>query len=122
MTFSGYSDYYNTPARPFKYLKGKTIESVKWGSEEIDVFHILYSYDPARRCTDGLLVTTTDFKDLEKRKRRGRYIDTLYIKARTDMGLWELKMEKTHIKELGRHAYWFRYDKAASHHILEKPT
>jgi hypothetical protein len=109
-------------ARYLTYITKKNIELVNWGGTDMDVHQILYNYDQQGKKTEGLFVTNFDLRAHEKRKRASRYQGNLYIRARTStLGLWEVTMKDVRIKELGRQCFWFVYDQAASHRILEKP-
>jgi len=117
-----YYDAFSTPSPRFlTYIVKKNIKLVNWSKLDLDVHQIWYSYDPQNQRTDGMIVTTADIAGIERKKTKDRYIGDLYIRARTQLGLWEATMTKVHIKELGRQCYWFRYDNAISHKILEKP-
>ena len=120
-----YLDYdldISTPsARYMTYIVKKNIELVNWDGVDVNVHQIVYNYDQQGTKTDGLLVTSFDFKNHERKKRKNRYRGNLYIRARTpSLGLWEVTMQDVHIKEIGRQCYWFVYSGAASHHVLEK--
>jgi len=108
-------------SRYMTYIIKKNIELVNWGGIDVDVHQIMYGYDQKGTKTDGLLVSSFDFNSHEKRKRKNRYRGDLYIRARTpSLGLWEVTMQDVHIKEISRQCYWFTYNGAASHHVLEK--
>ena len=113
---------YITPirGRKFTYIEKNDITLVNWCGHNLDVEHFIYGVDMIMRRTQGLIMTTTSIKDLEARKRSGRWTGDLYIKAKTDLGLWEITLPKTHIKELGRQAYWFDYKDVVTHKILQK--
>ena len=113
---------YITPirGRKFTYVERNDITLVNWCGHNLDVGHFIYGVDMIMRRTQGLIMTTTSIKDLEARKSRGRWTGDLYIKARTELGLWEITLPKTHIKELGRQAYWFDYKDVVTHKILQK--
>ena len=106
--------------RKFTYLKESDIVLVNWCGHNLDVNHLMYGVDIVTRQTQGLIMATTSIKELEARKMTSRWTGDLYIKAKSDLGLWELTLPKTHIKELGRQAYWFDYKDVVSHKILQK--
>ena len=113
---------YITPvqARKNTYIKKSDIVLVNWCGHNLDVEHFMYGVDMIMRRTQGLLMTVTSIKEIEARKSSGRWTGNLYIKARTDLGLWEITLPKTHIKELGRQAYWFDYKDVVTHRVLQK--
>lgn len=113
---------YITPVLPRKstYIEKSDIVLVNWCGHNLDVQHIIYGSDMIMRCTQGLIMTTNSIKDLEFRKSSGRWTGNLYIKARTELGLWEITLPKTHIKELGRQAYWFDYKDVVTHKVLQR--
>ena len=115
-------DPYGVQPRFLKFLGPKQVIEASWGGVSLTVHQLFYGYDTKTTRTEGMILTTFDFREYGRRRPKNRWRNTLYIKARTSLGLWELTMEKTHLKDLGRQAYWFRYDGAASHTILEKPT
>jgi hypothetical protein len=118
-------DYYGIMqphARHMTYITKKNIELVNWGGTDINVHQILYNYDQQGNKTDGLFITSFDLSAHEKGKRSNRYRGNLYIRARTSaLGLWEITMQDVRIKEVGRQCFWFVYDNAVSHRVLEKP-
>ena len=106
--------------RKFTYLEESDITLVNWCGHNLDVKHMIYGVDMIMRRTQGLIMTTTSIKELESRKRTGRWTGDLYIKAKSDLGLWEITLSKTHIKELARQAYWFEYQDVVTHKVLQK--
>jgi hypothetical protein len=117
-----YPASYITPVLPrvCTYVEKSAITLVNWCGHNLDVQHIIYSTDMIMRRTQGLIMTTNSIKELEGRKSSGRWTGNLYIKARTDLGLWEITLPKTHIKELGRQAYWFDYKDVVTHKVLQR--
>tara|TARA_R110000824_G_scaffold41331_3_gene123046 strand:+ start:571 stop:930 length:360 start_codon:yes stop_codon:yes gene_type:complete len=117
-----YPAAYITPllARKFTYIGKDDVVLINWCGHNLDIQHLIYGTDMIMRRTQGLIMTTSSIKELESRKSSGRWTGNLYIKARTELGLWEITLPKTHIKELGRQAYWFDYKDVVTHKILQK--
>ena len=118
-------DYYNVRPKPKTYglIEKHHIRLINWEGIDIDAEQIFQMYDTDRKCRTGLIVTKKEARDLvrQSRKKTNYYRGNLYIKAYTkDLGLWELTLEDTHIKQLDEGVIWFKHDGISSYRILKK--
>jgi hypothetical protein len=106
------------PSRRYKSVSGNKIKEPSFSGYDFKVGQIVYTYDPSRKNLSGFLLTNTTEKELAK--RTGSWTGTLYIKAQTlDMGLWQISLPKTRIKQIANDIIWFHSDGTHSFKILK---
>ena len=106
------------PSRRYKSVSGNKIKETSFSNYDFKVGQIIYTYDPSRKNLSGFLLTNTTEKELAK--KTGSWTGTLYIKAQTlDMGLWQISLPKTRLKQIEDDVIWFRSDGIHSFTILK---
>ena len=112
---------YNSPIKRFYSYSGKNIHRIIHGNVALKCTQVVMAYDTKHFIRSGILVLRgTDATGLRKANKSRRA--KLYMKLEDrKYGLFELKLDNTHVDEIEPSVFWFRHDGRSSLHILKSP-
>jgi len=112
---------YNSPLKRFYSYSGKNIHRIIHGNVTLKCMQIVMAYDTKHFIRSGILVVQDTSGNALRKMNRSRRAK-LYMKLEDKKyGLFELKLDNTHVDEIEPSVFWFRHDGRSSLHILKSP-